>query len=299
MISTIEKTVSITDLLQNWLQRQVTESGWTWLDQKRTQIKSGDNTRVFFTAFSSVPRYIGKNNLELTSFDLKAASAVRIGWFPGHWTVDQVARTLLVLAIPQENTTQYLQTLDQVFSAADVGELVALYQALPLLPFPELLQKRAAEGVRSNITAVFNAIATENPYPAEYLDNLAWNQIILKALFVGTSLHLIQGLDQRANPELARMLVDYAHERWAAKRLVSPELWRTVGKFADAAIIADLERVIADPDPVQQAAAAIALSDCPLTQAQVLQAKYPHLQALIQAKQLTWNSLRLYGRDQE
>ncbi len=291
MISTIEKTVSITDLLQNWLTRQVTESGWTWLDQKRTQIKSGDNARVFFTAFSSVPRYIGKNNLELTSFDLRAASAVRIGWFPKHWTFDQVARTLLVLAIPQENATQYLLTLEQVFSAADVGELVALYQALPLLPFPELQKKRAAEGVRSNITAVFNAIATENPYPAEYLDNLAWNQIVLKALFVGTPLHLIQGLDQRANPELARMLVDYAHERWAAKRLVSHELWRTVGKFADAAIIADLERVIADPDPVQQAAAALALSDCPLTQAQVLQARYPNLQALIQAGQLTWNSL--------
>ncbi|MDF5715612.1 MAG: EboA family metabolite traffic protein [Rhizonema sp. NSF051] len=299
MISTIEKTISITDLLQNWLQRQVTESGWTWLDQKRTQIKSGDNTRVFFTAFSSVPRYIGKNNLELTPFDLKAASAVRLGWFPGHWTVDQVARTLLVLAIPQDNATQYLRTLEQVFSAADVGELVALYQALPLLPFPELLQKPAAEGVRSNITAVFNAIALLNPYPAECLDDLAWNQIVLKALFVGSPLHLIQGLDQRANPELARMLVDYAHERWAAKRLVSPELWRTVGKFADSAIIADLERVIADPDPVQQAAAALALSDCPLTQAQEIQARYPHLQALIQAGELTWNSLRLHGRDQE
>ena len=291
MISTIEKTLSITDLLQNWLQRQVAESGLTWLDLKRKQIKSGTNTRVFFTAFSSVPRYTGKNNLELTPKDLKAASAVRTGWFPGHWSVDQVARTLLVLELPQDNDTQYLSTLEQLFTAADVGELVALYQALPLLPYQELLQKRAAEGVRSNITAVFNAIATQNPYPAEWLDNLAWNQIVLKALFVGTPLHSIQGLDQRANPELARMLVDYAHERWAAKRSVSPELWRMVGKFADSAIIADLERVIADPDPVQQAAAALALSDCPQKQAQALQARYPNLQALIQAGQLTWNSL--------
>jgi hypothetical protein len=292
--NTVVTNVNITDWLHRWVAQRVSTEAITWLDEKRQQIESGANTRVFFTAFSAVPRYTGKNDLELTEEDIKAASAVRTGWSPSHWSVDQTARTLLVLALPQDNNTQYLRTLEQVFSAADVGELVALYQALPLLPFPEQLRERAAEGIRSNMTAVFNAVALQNPYPAEYLDELAWNQMVLKALFVGSPLHLIQGIDERANPKLAQMLIDYAHERWAAKRTVSPELWRPVGKFADAAMIPDLERAITDPDPVQQAAAALACAECPESGAQALLARYPNLLAEIQSDRLTWNSLRSY-----
>ncbi len=220
---------SITDLLRDWILLQVTQSSVTWLDEKQEQIAKGANTRVFFTAFSAVPRYTGKNQLNLTLKDLKTASAIQTGWFPGNWSVDQAARTLLVLALPQDDVEKYLHTLEQVFTTADVGELVALYQALPLLPYPERLRKRAAEGVRSNMIAVFNAIALQNPYPAQYFDTLAWNQMILKALFVGSPLHLIQGLDSRANPELARMVVDYAYERHSANRSIPAELWRLVG----------------------------------------------------------------------
>ena len=302
--SAIETTnFNITDLLHRWLTRHVPEKGLTWLEEKREQIKSSGNTRVFFTGFSSVPRYTGKNDLALTSEDLKVADLVRTGWFPRYWTVDQAARTLLVLSLPQENTEKYLLTLTQLFTAADVGELLALYQALPLLPYPEQLRTRAAEGIRSNMTAVFNAVALQNPYPAEYLDNLAWNQMVLKALFVGSPLHLIQGLDQRTNVELAKMASNYAHERWAAHRSVSPELWRLVGKFADTAILSDLERVLAEPHPtsdtplllgkmsLQQSAAAIACAESPLPQAQALLARYPDLQAQIHTGHLTWNSL--------
>ncbi|MBR8838006.1 MAG: EboA family metabolite traffic protein [Stigonema ocellatum SAG 48.90 = DSM 106950] len=228
--ASLEKTnFNITDLLHHWLTRQVSQESLTWLEQKREQIRSGANTRVFFTTFSAVPRYTGKNYLELTPEYLKAALAMRTGWSPAHWRVDQAARTLMVLSLPQENTEKYLQTLEQVFNAADVEELVALYQALPLLPYQEQLRTRAAEGIRSNMTAVFNAVALQNPYPAEYLDNLPWNQMVLKALFVGSPLHLIQGLDQRVNTELARMLIDYAHERSSANRSVSPELWSLLG----------------------------------------------------------------------
>ncbi|NMF61461.1 hypothetical protein DP113_02750 [Brasilonema octagenarum UFV-E1] len=290
--SYLEKTtISANELLHNWLKQRLNSQALTWLEQKIEQIKTAVNTLVFFSAFSAVPRYTGKNDLQLTKTELEAACSARTGWFPSHWSVDQAARILLVLALPQDNEQKYLETLERVFTAADVGELVALYQALPLLRYPEKFRNRAAEGVRSNMTAVFNAVALGNSYPAQYLGDLAWNQMVLKALFVGSPLHLIQGLDQRANPELARMLVDYAHERWAAKRTVSPELWRLVGRFADNAMLADLERAIQDPDPVQQAGAAIAIAECPLPAAQTLLARYPNIQAEIQAGHLTWKSL--------
>lgn len=220
----------ITNLLNRWLSQRVNQEGFTWLSEKREQIAGGATERVFFSAFSALPRYTGKKELELTTEECRAAKAMQTGWLPTHWSVDQAARTLLVLALPQNNAQKYLQMLEQVFTTADVGELVALYQALPLLPYPELLCNQASEGVRSNMTVVFNAVALRNPYPAEYFDNLAWNQMVLKALFVGSPLYLIQGLEHRANPALAQMLLDYARERQAAKRSVSPELWQLAKK---------------------------------------------------------------------
>ena len=81
------------------------------------------------------------------------------------------------------------------------------------------------------MTSVFNAVAHHNPYPAKYLDELAWNQMILKALFVGSQLKPIYGLKSRNNPQLAQMLIDYACERLAADRAVSNELWELVVPF--------------------------------------------------------------------
>ncbi|MBW4613592.1 MAG: EboA family metabolite traffic protein [Desmonostoc vinosum HA7617-LM4] len=227
------KPTNIVNLLYEWVAQQVTQETCNWLDEKRQEISSGVSVQIFFTAFSAVPRYTGKNRLELTPEDLQAASTMQTGWFPIHWHVEQAARTLLVLALPQDDADKYVYTLERVFTAADVGELVALYQALPLLSHPEKLQKLAAEGVRSNMTVVFNAIALRNSYPAQYFDTLAWNQMVLKALFVGSPLDLIQGIRERANPELARMLIDYARERYSAHRCVPNEIWPLVSQFMD------------------------------------------------------------------
>ncbi len=283
--------ISITELLHRWLSQYLAKEVLTWLEEKQAQISEGAHERVFFSAFSAVPRYIGKQDLELTSEDLEAsARAMRLNWFPSHWSLAQVARTLLVLALPHDRPEKYLRTLKQVFTTADVGELVALYQSLPLLPYPEWQRTQAAEGVRSNMTTVFNAVALKNPYPADYFDDVSWNQMVLKAIFIGSPLYLILGLDRRANPELARMLADYAHERWAAKRPVTPEIWRLTGPFADASIMSDLEKVLAEPDVAQQEAAALACSQCSLPQAQALLEHRPDLQSSIQTGNLTWSS---------
>jgi hypothetical protein len=281
---------SITDLLLCWLSRQVTQDGLTWLDEKRRQIARGVPERVFFTTFSAVPRYTGKQDLKLTVEDLQAAEACRTGWCPKDWSVDRAGRTLLLVAFSELDVDRYVRSLDKLFTAADVGELIALYQSLPLLPYPERHRLRAAEGIRSNITTVFNAVALNNPYPADYFDNLAWNQMVLKAIFVGSPLYLIWGLDRRANPELAQMLTDYARERWAAKRPVNPELWRLVGSFVDSSIVTALETVLNHPDCAQQEAGALACSQSSLPQAQALLARHPHLHALIQEGRLTWSS---------
>jgi len=225
MISAIANT---SNLLRRWVLQHTTKEGFSWLENKCKLITDGAALRVFFTSFSAVPRYVGKEKLSLTLEQLQAAQEVRSHWYPQVWTTDGAARTLLLLALPHNGAAEYLQVLEQLFTTADMGELVALYQALPLLPYGEQYRLRAAEGVRSNMIPVFNAIALHNPYPQDYFDELAWNQMVLKALFVGSPLRQIQGLELRSNPTLGQMLTDYANERLAAHRSVSPELWQLV-----------------------------------------------------------------------
>ena len=114
--------------------------------------------------------------------------------------------------------------------------------------------------------------------------------MVLKALFVGSRLAPIQGLDERANPELARILREYAHERWAAGRPVTPELWRCVGPFAvDASAIADLERALGG-DAAEARGAALALAASPSPAALQVLASRPEA-AAIAAGDLTWDKL--------
>ena len=292
MSLTIPRQTTIIDLLSDWLSRQVSKEGLNWLEKQQQKIVSSNfSPRVFFTAFSAVPRYTSKQQLQLNEADLHTAQLNCPGWSPQFWRIDQAARTLLVMSLAQKDRTYYLKTLERVFTAADVGELVALYQMLAILPYPEQYRLRAAEGIRSNITVVFNAVALRNPYPAKYFDELAWNQMVLKALFVGSPLYLIQGLERRANPTLSQMLIDYARERWAAKRSVSPELWRAMGRFADKSILADWEQILAKSESCERLAVALACYECSLPQAQSLLEKYPNLQKSIDSGKLSWSNI--------
>ena len=162
-----------------------------------------------------VPRRLGKDDLALTSDDLAAAQAARDGWDPVGWSVDEAARIALLCAAGSHNRP-FAERFTELCRTADVGEAIALYRGLPLYPEPEALETQAAEGVRTNMRAIFEAVAHHSPYPREQFDENRWNHMVLKALFIDSTLAPIQGLEDRANPELARILCDYAHERWAA-----------------------------------------------------------------------------------
>ena len=172
---------------------------------------------------------------------------------------------------------------------------IALYRGLPLYPDPELLEAQAAEGVRSNMRAVFEAVAHRNPFPRERFDENRWNQMVVKALFIGSTMQPVQGLDGRANPALAKILCDYAHERWAAGRPIAPELWRCVGPFAQGAALADLKRAAEaaaeDEDEPSRKAAALALAASPAPEAKASLAALGEFASAIESGRLSWESL--------
>ena len=121
--------------------------------------------------------------------------------------------------------------------------------------------------------------------------------MVVKAFFIGSHLWPIQDLDRRGNPQLARMLVDLALERWAAGRPVSGEVWRCVAPHADAEGIAALVRAFETGDEKQRLAVALALqqSEPQRTDAvfeqPALRQKFRDMQARLAADRLDWAAL--------
>jgi hypothetical protein len=252
----------IIDVLHSWLGPRLDPEAQTWLTDRCRTVAGGDK-KTLFLSFGMASRKAGKDDLALTAEEIFAAAKARPGWDPIGWTIDQTARMLLVLSYPAPEAAAFVAVMDQMFAAGEVHELVALYQGLPLYPHQPAFQLRCAEGLRTNMKSVFCAIAHRNPYPSEQFTDDQWNQLVLKSLFIGVPLDPIVGLDRRANAKLAKILVDFAEERWAAKRPVSPELWRCVGPVADAKGLAALERVLTTGNDMERQAAVLALRSCP------------------------------------
>ena len=274
-------------LMHQWLDRRLDVAGAAWLRESVAGLAGGGTDRDLYRGVSLVSRKLGKAPLALGAGELAAAAAARPGWDPSAWTIDQAGRVLLLLAAADDSAA-FVRRLDQLCATADLDELVAFYRGLPLYPDPPRHRLRAAEGVRSNMKVVFEAVAHRNPYPAEQLGQDAWNQLVLKALFVGSTLDPIVGLDERANAALARMLGDYAHERWAAGRPVSPELWRCVGPFAAGPLLADLARVLDTGTPPERTAAVLALRGAADPEARRLLERHASLRDAVAARGLTW-----------
>lgn len=285
--STLEPS-RVRQTIRKWLESRISEKDLETLKQARESLQKEAEDWEVFSSFSKASRITGKEKADLSADEIKEAGGLRRGWDPSGWTLDQLGRTYLVLSIAERGKEEFFEKLEKLFISGDLSETVALYQALPVLPWPDELTDRGAEGIRTNITSVFNAVALKNPYPADYFDDDAWNQVILKSLFVGSPLYKIQGVDRRANKPLAQMLVEYAHERWSAGREVSPELWRPAGPFIGEEFVDDLEKVINHPDKIQQYAAVLALKASDSEAAKNLLTDQTQLVNDVSEKNITW-----------
>jgi hypothetical protein len=91
-------------------------------------------------------------------------------------------------------------------------------------------------------------MATDNGYPVRHFDDIAWRQLVMKALFIEAPLWRVWGLDARLSPELARMALDFVEERRSAGRPVPPELWLCLGPHGGERGLVALEREIEGGD---------------------------------------------------
>ncbi|MFD2569832.1 EboA domain-containing protein [Spirosoma soli] len=209
-----------------YLLEQQPESDKTvsYLRQQADAFQANPQVSAFYRVFTALPRFVGKQSLVVPSDMSFALERLRPGFTVADWSRDRLARVWWLLQFPVDDEAIYVKTITQLFKAGELNELVALYSALPVLAFPEAWRFQATEGIRNNIADVQSAIMLHNPYPADYFDEAAWNQMILKAFFTDKDVTQIIGLDERKNARLAQTLADYAAERRAAGRSLPPNI---------------------------------------------------------------------------
>ncbi|MBX9852363.1 MAG: EboA domain-containing protein [Cytophagaceae bacterium] len=290
----------IKNYLLSVLSENISADACKWLEDKIKEIEATSDDLIIYQAFGRIPSITGKAKLNLSNTHLHQAGGIKAGWCPARLHADQAARIVLLLSIAAVNENEFEKKVRTFFDVAEVGEAATLYLGFPVFPQPEKFIDLAVNGVRSNMKILFEAIALQNPYPAAHFDINAWNQMILKAFFIGSPVCKIYGLDKRSNLKLAYMLSDYAHERWAAGRKVNPELWRLVGPFIDEKIIRDIELLFSRGDDLEKEAAALAcaMSSYPDTRKILQENKGLYSKTLTQ--EITWDTVaqKLYSEKQ-
>lgn len=208
------------------LKRNLSDEAMEWLLQKIALIVAEDKSMQLHLCFAHLPRIATKKAIAVSEQETQQISELLPGFEVSSWTLDKLSRVWLLMQLPSDNRESYIKKINSLFTAAEMNEQVALYAALPLYFYPEEWIPRCEEGIRTNIGTVLEAILYHNPYPAKFLSQQAWNQLVLKAFFTEKDVSLIIGLHDRVNEALTATLEDYIQERLAAGRTVAPEIYQ-------------------------------------------------------------------------
>jgi hypothetical protein len=196
-----------------------------WLDDALTNARRRDVNRLL-GAYTSASRKTAGRDLRLTAVEHADIDALSPGLSCDRWTLDDLVRATILLeaARVEDDSLSWIATASACYENGDAREQQSWLRAISLLPLAERFAAFGIDACRSHIQPTFEAIACDNPYPAKYFPDLNFNQLVLKALFIGAPLARVVGLRRRLNPDLSRMARDYASERRAAGRPVPADL---------------------------------------------------------------------------
>lgn len=275
--------------LQKILEGNVDNENMQWLLSKIEGIVETESTRDLYLTYSLVPTKIKSDRdfiLFLEDKELKAYLEVQQA------DLQQLGRIFLLYKVLEAKEGFFKTKVANIIEVADKSELETFLKFLVLLPHPENYKAQAVEALRTNIATVFDAIALNNPYPALYFNEQQWNQMYLKAAFMQQNLNDIVQVEERGNKELARIISDYAHERWAASREIDPCFWRPVGNFMNEEILKDMKRLFSSDHMAEVKAAALCCYHSNSSEAKALLKGFPELVKGIENGSITWGNIQ-------
>jgi hypothetical protein len=197
----------------------VDERAWLSAAIAQSTADAGDLQRLR-VAIAQAPRKLGRGPLSLDSIERQRAGL--LAQLESHgWSLVDLGRVGLLLGtLERVAAERHVALVDQLLRTGELGEQASLLRGFALLPSPGQFVELAVDACRTNAADVFTAIALHNPYPAAEFLPLNFNQMVLKALFMGCPVDQITGLERRASVELRRMVLAFASERRAAGRAV-------------------------------------------------------------------------------
>lgn len=281
-------TQSDTNYLRELLEENPSLTDLSWIDENLTLIITQKDTQKLYLTYSLLATKSGDKQLriddhstpELAYLDNQQASML------------QLSRIYLLAGALEADFDFFGSKVAQIIQVADQAELITFLKFLVLLPRAESFKETAVEALRTNITPVFEAITMNNPYPSLHFNEQQWNQMYLKAAFMQLSLDRIIGVERRANAELARIISDYAHERWAASRDIDPMIWRPVSRYLDNNLLEDMDRLLKSDSPSENKAAALCCYYSSSEEAMnLLESVAPKWYQAIGNNELNWNQI--------
>ncbi len=257
-----------------------------WIDGKLDKIIGESSAKELYLTYSLLASKLSADK------PLEYAEENHLTGYLGDHNTNQLELGRLYLLVGVLETDDvFVKPVLNIIQIADKDELITFLKYLIILPGSERFKTAAVEALRTNIATVFDAIALNNPYPQLYFNEQEWNQMYLKAVFIQRRLEDIRGVDERANKDLARIISDYAHERWAASRPINPYFWRPVAHFLEGILLEDMTRLLDSKVPADQIAGGLCCYNSDKKEAKALLKNYPEIQNKIIKQRIRWETI--------
>ncbi|HET6549770.1 MAG TPA: EboA domain-containing protein, partial [Solirubrobacter sp.] len=195
------------------LEARATPEGLEWL--RETSAAVAADATALRSRFPMVGRKVGREPLDpgADPADVHA------------WMIDDAARTLLLVAAGDGAEAE----LAELYRYGDAAERRGILRALPYLDVNDRGIYLVDDAIRTNDTRLIAAAL--GPYATEHLPDAAYDQAVLKCVFVGVPITGLDGIPERVTPDGARMLGAFVHERVAAGRDVPAEVWTVIDRY--------------------------------------------------------------------
>ena len=277
------KSKHLKKLLKNNLKDKI----WDWYSEKLNYIIKNESSKDLFLMYSICGTKIKELNFtyennkeELSYINIQKANLL------------ELSRIYMLVKVLKKKRDFFLDKVKNLIHIADKREMETFLKFLIFLPEPKDFHFHAVDALRTNISSVFDAIAINNPYPSLYFTNEEWNQMYLKAAFMERNIKDILNIEKRANKDLARIISDYAHERWAASRDINPEIWQPTTQFLNEILLKDMNVLFKSKNIQENKAAALCCYHSNNDLAKKKLDKYPKLKNLILSNKLTWENFK-------